>query len=314
MVAAGLPEARAALPAKARAGLEQFAAAIAAVGGALAYPVEPAVRKLIEASGLLARFEKAGEDERVENLKELAAAAGEYDFTNPDGSLAGFLEQVALVADIDAWDDKAERVSLMTLHSAKGLEFPAVFVTGLEEGLLPHVRSLGESGGAEVEEERRLLYVGMTRAREELVLSWARSRRRFGPSQPAVPSRFVGELPADQIHPPGAVARALERAAEAAVREWEQPVRRMRPRREERSGPRTDADGRYFDEEAALEAARSEELGLSVGDLVEHPRFGRGRVEAIEGLGATARITVAFSGYGRKKLIAAYAGLQKADS
>jgi DNA helicase-2/ATP-dependent DNA helicase PcrA len=321
MEAARLAEARAALPARARAGLEQFAAVVDAAGGPAAYPVEATVRTVLRDSGLLARFQEDQEAERAENLNELAAAAGEYDFTNPEGSLAGFLEQVALVAAIDQWDGAADRVSLMTLHSAKGLEFPAVFVTGLEEGLLPHGRSLGEPEGAELEEERRLLYVGMTRAREELVLTWARSRRRFGPSQAAAPSRFIGELPGEEIHPPGAVQGALARAAEAAAQEWEQPVRRSRPRRPEPPGApgwprenRPDADGRYYEEEAAIEEARAGELGLALGDLVVHSRFGRGRVQAIEGLGAAAKITVVFSGYGRKKLIAAYAGLAKADS
>ncbi len=322
--AARRPEALAALPPKARAGLEGFVALLDSLGGPAAYPVEPAVRKALSGSGLLERFRADKESERVENLNELAAAAGEYDDLNPDGTLSGLLEQVALVSSVDEWDGQADRVSVMTLHAAKGLEFPVVFVTGLEEGLLPHLRPSADPGEVNLEEERRLLYVGMTRAREELVLTWARARRRFGPSQPTAPSQFIKELPAKEIRPPGAVEKATVRAAEAAAREWEAPVRRFKPKaaagaegnpasrfwdRERKA----DADGRYRDEEAVLEAAKSDELGLAVGDLVTHARFGHGRIEAIEGFGEASKITVAFSGYGRKKLIAAYAKLQKAD-
>jgi DNA helicase-2/ATP-dependent DNA helicase PcrA len=213
----------------------------------------------------------------------------------------------------------------MTLHSAKGLEFPLVFVTGLEEGLLPHVRSTEENQG-DVEEERRLFYVGMTRAREELVLTLARSRRRFGPSQLAKASRFVSELPAAEISPPGAVDSALASYVDTVGDDrWESGGRRggagRRPSGSRRGAgavhavPRdavTDEDGRYY-EEAAMAAARAEDLQLREGDLVTHPRFGRGRVEALEGYGETARITVAFSMYGRKKLVAAYANLEQSE-
>jgi DNA helicase-2/ATP-dependent DNA helicase PcrA len=318
MDAAGRPECREPLSGRARKGLEAFAGMVAGVGGPETYPVEPAVRTLLEASGLVKRFRDLKEDERVENLEELAAAAGEYDFVNPDGSLSGFLEQVALVADIDNWDGKAERVSLMTLHAAKGLEFAVVFVTGLEEGLLPHFRNVEDADG-DVEEERRLFYVGMTRAKDELTLSLARSRRRYGPSQAAKASRFVGELPAGEIEPPGAVERARTSYVQAvASDEWEQPRRGRRGGRRSGAGrvpsvprdPVTDEDGRYY-EEAALAAARAEDLDLGEGDLVLHPKFGRGRVEELEGYGETARITVRFSGYGRKKLVAAYAKLER---
>jgi DNA helicase-2/ATP-dependent DNA helicase PcrA len=314
-------EGRQSVSAKARTGLEEFVRAIDAVGGGEAYPVEPRIAELLDSSGLVKRFEEQQEGERVENLRELVAAAGEYDFVNPDGSLAGFLEQVALVADIDGWDEKSERVSLMTLHAAKGLEFPVVFVTGLEEGLLPHVRNLEASEG-DVEEERRLFYVGMTRAKEELTLTLARSRRRFGPSQAAKASRFVSELPRDDIEPRGAVEKATTSYVQAvASDDWERDggSRRRRNGRRGRGrvpsvpqDPVTDEDGRYY-EEAALAAARAEDLDLSTGDLVMHPKFGRGRVEELEGYGETARITVRFSAYGRKKLVAAYAKLERIE-
>ncbi len=325
MAAARSSEVRACLTPRARNGLEGFVRLIDRVAGGDSYPVEPVVRAVLEGSGLLERLASQEETERVENLNELSAAAGEYDFVNPDGSLAGFLEQVALVADVDNWDDRAERVSLMTLHAAKGLEFPAVFVTGLEEGLLPHIRGVkwdDEPKRDDIEEERRLLYVGMTRAREELVLTLARSRRRFGPSERATASRFVSELPEKDIDPPGAVRKAQQSYVQTAAAddwEWDRP---KRPRKARGAGkgrapsvpqdPVTDEDGRYF-EEAAMAAARAEDLDLSVGDLVLHSKFGRGRVEELEGYGETARITVRFSSYGRKKLVAAYAKLERLD-
>jgi ATP-dependent DNA helicase UvrD/PcrA len=326
MFEAGADEnAREIMSAKARKGVADFVALIDSLGGTESYPVEAVVREVLEKSGLLEHYSKSDENdegERAENLNELAAAAGEYDFTNPDGSLAGFLEQVALVADIDGWDGESDRVSLMTLHSAKGLEFPVVFVTGLEEGLLPHMRSTDENDG-DVEEERRLLYVGMTRAREELVLTLARSRRRYGPSQATRGSRFIGELPRGEIKPEGAIDKAMSPYAEAvASDDWEWKRGKgggggggRRSQAKVPSMPRdpvTDEDGRYY-EEAAMAAARAEDLDLAVGDLVTHPKFGKGRIEALEGYGETARITVAFSMYGRKKLVAAYAKLERAE-
>jgi DNA helicase-2/ATP-dependent DNA helicase PcrA len=326
MEAAACGEVRSTLSARALQGLESFTAAVASVGGATAYPVEQAVRRMLADSGLLQRYRTQDEEERVENLDQLAAAAGEYDFANPEGSLAAFLEQVALVADIDGWDEKADRVSLMTLHAAKGLEFPLVCLTGLEEGVLPHSRS-GKMDDIDIEEERRLAYVGMTRARDELILTLARARRRFGPLRPSAASRFIAELPAGEIAPAGMVAKAVacsELRGEGD--DWNGDTGfRSRSRAQfaprTRPGPAAEAshasgkggtdDGRYFDE-AALARASAEALDLDAGDLVVHPKFGRGRVEAVEGFGEAARITVNFSGYGRKKLVAAYSKLQKA--
>ena len=130
-------------------------------------------------------------EERLENIEELRRAAAEYD------SLTDFLAAVALVADIDEYREREDVLTLMTVHSAKGLEFPVVFITGLEEGLFPHANSLNDQG--ELEEERRLMYVGMTRARERLYLSWSKMRFGWGAIQPSWPSRFLDELPQDEI-------------------------------------------------------------------------------------------------------------------
>ncbi len=301
---------------KARKGVKSFLEIIAGIGDGKRYPIEPAVSSAINDSGLLTRFIDRQEEDRVDNLGELAAAAAEYDFTNPDGSLFDFLEQVALVADIDNWDGTSDRISLMTLHAAKGLEFPVVFLSGLEEGLLPYIR-YGDSENCDVEEERRLVYVGMTRAQTELVLTWARSRYRFGTSARAKVSRFVGELPAAEIHPDGAVEDAMSSYQQAASDpwEWDRPKSGKKKSRTAKkplapSGPVTDEDGRYY-EEAALAAARTQDLELEVGDLVVHTKFGRGRIENMEGYGEGTKITVAFSRYGRKKLVAAYAHLER---
>ena len=134
-------------------------------------------------------------DGRIENLAELATQAGDFD------DVTGFLETVALVADSDELEADGTRVSLMTLHTAKGLEYPAVFVVGLEEGIFPHFRSLAEP--SELEEERRLFYVGITRARRHLAISHAWSRTTWGRTQPAMPSRFVTEVPAHLVEDVG---------------------------------------------------------------------------------------------------------------
>ena len=142
---------------------------------------------------------------RLENMEEFIGVASEFDRLNPNGTLADFLQEISLYADVDDLDTQESLVTLMTLHNAKGLEFPVVFITGLEEGLFPHSRSLDE---ARLEEERRLCYVGFTRARERLFLSHARSRMLHGGGGYRLPSRFLGELP----------SRLLE--YRSAVRGW----------------------------------------------------------------------------------------------
>jgi DNA helicase-2/ATP-dependent DNA helicase PcrA len=147
-------------------------------------------------SGYQTMLETEGTDEaysRLENLRELVTVAKEFAEVTGEDSLTAFLQHLALVTDLDTWQEAVDRVTLMTLHSAKGLEFAVVFLAGLEEGLFPHVRALEEEGG--LEEERRLCYVGMTRAKQRLYLSFARTRTIFGSTMPAVPSRFLEEVP-----------------------------------------------------------------------------------------------------------------------
>src|SRR5881396_866271 len=154
-------------------------------------------------TGYQAMLEAEGTDEaysRLENLRELVTVAKEFEDVTGDESLNAFLQHLALVTDLDTWQEQVDRVTLMTLHSAKGLEFAVVFLAGLEEGLFPHARSLEEAEG--LEEERRLCYVGMTRAKQHLYLSHARTRTIFGSTMPGVPSRFLEEVPAELVTKP----------------------------------------------------------------------------------------------------------------
>jgi DNA helicase-2/ATP-dependent DNA helicase PcrA len=162
-------------------------------------PVAAVVRSVLDESGYEAalKAQKTLESEgRLENLEELVGVAGEYDKRADEPSLDGFLQEISLYADIDAFADTSALITLMTLHNAKGLEFPAVFVAGMEEGVFPHQRSLDEQN---VEEERRLAYVGITRAMDRLYLVHARARTLWGASQYNLPSRFLDEIPRDLV-------------------------------------------------------------------------------------------------------------------
>ncbi|MFW5858049.1 MAG: ATP-dependent helicase [Planctomycetota bacterium] len=163
-------------------------------------PVQALVEQVLDRSGLKTHYKDLDDprsDERSENIEAFVNRAAEYDQLHPDGDLAAFLEEVALVADVDEWNDDTDRVTLMTIHAAKGLEFPVVFVVGLEEGMLPH-RSSMESDH-EIEEERRLLYVAMTRAERTLSLSCAAQRLQWGQVSISPPSPFLADLPAEAI-------------------------------------------------------------------------------------------------------------------
>ncbi|MFN2363242.1 MAG: 3'-5' exonuclease, partial [Halarsenatibacteraceae bacterium] len=163
--------------------------------------IDKLVSKILTKTGyeseILAK-EGAKAQERLENIGELQSAMREYLQDNDDGSLAGFLEEVALIADIDTMEDKNNFITLMTLHSAKGLEFPVVFLAGLDEGLFPHGNSMDDA--SEIEEERRLCYVGITRAQDKLYILRAKNRFRYGESKYYAPSRFLKEIPDSLIN------------------------------------------------------------------------------------------------------------------
>jgi DNA helicase-2/ATP-dependent DNA helicase PcrA len=217
-------------------------------------------------------------EERIENVEELIAGAEAYARRAEDPSVAGFLSEVALLTDVDLWDETEDTVNLMTIHSAKGLEFPVVLITGLEEGLLPHASALDEP--AELEEERRLFYVALTRARERVHLFHATYRRVWNAMGGGV-SRFVAEIPPDCLT-----------VDESAV--WDGAVPRV-------ARPSRSAGG-------SAQGARS-----AVGLRVIHPQFGEGVVVGSEGVGERAKLTIQFRRAGVKKILAAFAELSHAD-
>ena len=248
---------------------------------------EMALRTILDRTGYR-RFAEAMEHtedvDRGENIDELLAFATEYD-DREEGGLRGFLEEIALLTDVDRWEESAERVSLMTVHAAKGLEFDRVAVVGLEEGLFPHARSFEDPEG--LEEERRLFYVALTRAREELLLAHSRMRMRTGAPGPQQPSRFLDELPADVL-PDAAIGAELAEVSRGRLS----------------SNP--------FGTGGGAEMELEEESPLEAGDLVQHRVFGDGEVLRILGRGVNQRVVVDFEdGGGERTLLLAYAMLEK---
>jgi DNA helicase-2/ATP-dependent DNA helicase PcrA len=257
--------------------------------------VSPVLKALLDRSGYMTALKAERSQEalgRLENLQELLSVTNEYDASADEPSLGGFLESVSLVADVDALQDSGgAAVTLMTLHSAKGLEFPVVFITGLEEGVFPHARSLGTD--SELAEERRLAYVGMTRAREELHLLHAHRRSLYGTPNFASRSRFLDDIP----------VRLLDTLNIGGY----QPA--TRTVHQERSGSYT------VTEPKAVEPAPKSRWTppFAVGQRVRHPKFGIGVVVACSPVAADAEVTVAFPGVtGIKKLLQKLAKLEPA--
>jgi DNA helicase-2/ATP-dependent DNA helicase PcrA len=251
------------------------------------------VEEVVERSGYGAVLDAEGTDEawsRRENLAELVGAAAEYE------TLEGFLERMALVADSDELDSSGGRVSLMTLHVAKGLEFDAVFLTGMEEGVFPHMRSLGDPFA--LEEERRLCYVGVTRARRHLAVSHAWTRSLFGSTTHGIPSRFLAELPEGLL---ADVSPPLWRGSRG------EPT--PRERGDDDEGGTTFGRGAPPLRRPATTGA--ELLGLAPGDRVVHDRWGSGVVVSVEGAGEQARGRVRFGEVGEKQLLFSMAPLQR---
>ena len=244
------------------------------------------IESALERSGLLEYYRQEKVDRaqtRIENLQELVVAAGQFTFDGedrePQDPLTAFLSHAALESGEEQAAEGADLVSLMTLHSAKGLEFPCIFVCGMEEGLFPHSRSSDDPG--KLEEERRLCYVGMTRAKRKLCMSYAESRRLYGGSDRySTPSRFLRELPPERIEEVrlrGTVSR---------------PGLRVSSRRR-----------------ATAEPMHDDSNGLRLGQRVQHPKFGEGVVLMYEGQGTHARVQVNFEAAGSKWLVVGYANL-----
>jgi DNA helicase-2/ATP-dependent DNA helicase PcrA len=284
--ALGLVVDEALLPARATSPLARFRETILGLQGeAKDLTIKGLLSRVLEAtsySAALAEEDSQESQDRLENLAELISAAADYEAREEHPTLAGFLDRAALVSDADQVEDDAP-VILLTLHAAKGLEFHAVFLVGLEEGLFPHSRSL--TGDEALEEERRLCYVGMTRAMERLYLTHALSRQFYGQRRLSEPSRFLDEVPRERLEVTG-----LGRGAAVPT-----------PRRRDR------ASGPAWVPPPSLSPAPGE---LRPGVRVRHPLFGVGTILRSDGSGEEQKLTVSFAGVGAKKLVARYAGLE----
>lgn len=259
------------------------------------------VRAVLEESGYLARLQESRDEEdaeRLENLAQLVSAVEEFTETSPEAGLADFLEQVALVSDLERGETGTPSVTLMTLHAAKGLEFNTVFMVGMEERLFPHVRALDDLDG--MEEERRLCYVGMTRARERLYLLRAARRLIFGQEQANLPSRFLKEIPGDLL------------IQESSARRDHLQEHRTAQRRAPEPHNLAAVSSAFSDVVAVPEPSEEYGNAIYVGMRVRHSKFGIGTIRKIEGQGDDQKVIVWFANGGPKKLLVRFAGLERA--
>jgi DNA helicase-2/ATP-dependent DNA helicase PcrA len=246
-------------------------------------PPDDVIRMVLDRSGyrkMLQESKDEDDQDRLANIEELITAAHQFAEEDSSRTIADFLEQITLASDVDGWDEESDCVSVMTLHAAKGLEFPVVSMLALEQGLLPHERSLPEKD--EIEEERRLCYVGMTRAKEELFLSFARMREFRGRSLYTVPSMFLDELPSEGVtHDDQSTTYASTIARE--------------PRFEQ-------AADDFVDPIEKLQATK-DQAGLAVGVIVDHASYGRGKVLDLSGFGSMRRVKIRFGRHGEKVFV-----------
>ena len=286
---------------RAQRGIEAFLQVIDTAADRLEEGPARVLEALLDGSGYVAELQAEHSVEaegRLENLAELLGAAAEFD------TVDAFLEQVSLVADTDELDADESYAVLMTLHSAKGLEFPNVFIIGLEDGVFPHLRSLGEPD--ELEEERRLAYVGITRARERLHLTHAWSRMLFGSTQYNPPSRFLDEIPANLV----TTIEGRRRPSRSSGSGWGDD------RWSGGGSGRRSSEGRDRIVEAAMRPrgptpSGADAMGLKVGDDVRHSKWGEGVILDIEGGGDKTEAVVRFPEVGEKRLLLAWAPLEK---
>ena len=230
---------------------------------------------------------------RLENIRELKSSIRAYIENTPDPTLAGFLEEIALYTDIEQYNEGDEAVVMMTMHSAKGLEFPNVFLVGLEEGLFPGSRAIGDHD--EMEEERRLCYVAITRAKETLTISHARQRMLYGRTSSSTPSRFIKEIPAGITVRRGGFQSAPTTAVNPSFQNGHtQPATKNNTAR---------AGGTYSSIRTTSSAQSAGYLELNKGDMVRHSAFGRGMVLSVLKMGGDALLEIAFDDIGTKKLM-----------
>lgn len=245
---------------------------------------------ILDRTGYLAQLEESTDPQdqaRAENIGELLSVAKDFQDTNPTGTVEDFLEQVALVNDVDSFEQEESKVTLMTLHAAKGLEFPIVFLCGLEEGLFPHSRTL--MNPEEIEEERRLAYVGITRAEKELFISNATTRTVFGRTSAYLPSRFIDEIPAELIDGlrakrkvPDDIKRHVPQHMSVTSRPVTKPI------------------------------IRNEVIAdWKIGDTALHSKWGNGKVVGVDGQGAGMKLTIEFPTQGVRVVMAKFAPVKK---
>ena len=256
--------------------------------------------EIIEETGYVKELEAEDTDEaraRIENIDELISKVVAYEEDTQHPTLSGFLEEVALVADIDTVDENQDRVLLMTLHSAKGLEFPYVYMTGMEDGIFPSYMTISADDPGELEEERRLCYVGITRAMQELTLTSAQMRMIRGENQFNKVSRFVREIPRELVD----IDRDIKERTTSNI---EIPQNNTYAKMKQAFRAKTFEPQQFT-------VKKTGALGYDIGDRVRHMKFGAGTVENIVDGGRDYEVTVNFDQYGVKKMFAGFAKLKK---
>ena len=294
------------LSAKVKLALEEFAAMVFTFMGQLGTrPIHEIVEDVIETSGYAAALEEEKKEDnrdRLENLREFISVAKNFDDGAAEGEngLADFLAQIALISDVDQTEQSDGTVTLMTFHAAKGLEFPAVFMAGMEEGLFPHSRTLLDD--TEIEEERRTCYVGITRAERRLYLTYARQRTIYGRTEMSRPSRFLAEIPEELVeHKEADFFGGTDLRAPSNI--WSERSTRTERKRYMPLPQHTAADGSVIRPDASA--------AFKAGDAVRHSKWGDGRIVAISGSGEDAELSIAFPGEGIKKFVQKYAPILK---
>jgi len=279
---------------KAATGLKDFFRLMTELRAKQDLPLHELIGQVLDLSGYRKMLRESNDEDdadRLANIEELVTAARQFYELDPSRTLGDFLEQITLASDVDAWDEKSDCVSVMTLHAAKGLEFPAVYLMAVEQGILPHSRSIESGKDDDLEEERRLCFVGMTRAMQELSLTHARMREFRGQVTYAVPSMFLDELPRDvqTLDPSGG-----RNQARSAIDEWRSGV-----------GPAASRAG-YGTRPIAPTAvtAPAGDSAFAVGGVVQHEEYGIGQITDLSGFGALRRIKIRFPAAGEKTFVA----------
>jgi DNA helicase-2/ATP-dependent DNA helicase PcrA len=295
-----------AIKGKAATGLRYFHKLITGLRSVLQQPPEAVIREVLDCTGYRTMLKTSGDDEdqeRLTNIEELISAARQFSMEKPEAKIEDFLEQITLASDVDSWDENEDHVSVMTLHSAKGLEFPVVYMLAMEQGILPHERSLEHAD--DVEEERRLAFVGITRAMKELYLCHARMREFRGQTLYGVPSMFLEELPAeveslDMSHAASyrSATDTYRGGSHAASASWLEtglappPIKPAKPAVSFGGGTSPNPDE------------------FQAGLVVQHPTYGIGQITDVNGFGAMRKVKIRFAVGGEKTFIASKVQLQ----